>query len=93
MSERKNKDIEAVFVLESLSVLEPAPPGAHRHRPPLLLGLMAVKVFQRFQLLDQGLVLVLQHGHAVLQTPDVLFLFPAAFSSCLPEEGANALAH
>lgn len=82
----KTKAVEAVFVLESFWAGTGALPS-----PPPLLGLVAVKVFQCFQLLDQGLVLVLQHGHAVLQTPHVLFLFPAALSSCLPEEGGKML--
>lgn len=47
------------------------------------LGLVAVKVFQRLQLLDQRLVLVFQDGHAVLQTLDVLFLLPATLAGRL----------
>lgn len=50
---------------------------------PPLLSFVAVDVLQRFQLLDQRLVLVLQHGHAVLQTLDVLLLFPAALTGRL----------
>lgn len=56
--------------------------------PGPLLGFVAVNVLQCLQLFDQGLVLVFQHGHAVLQTLDVLLLFPAALSGRLPgEEG------
>lgn len=45
---------------------------------------MAVDVLERFQLLDQGLVLVFQHGHPVLQAFDVLLLLPAALAGRLP---------
>ena len=37
-----------------------------------------VELLQRLELLDQGLVLVLQDSHPVLQTLDVLLLLPAA---------------
>lgn len=56
------------------------------HKRPSLLGLVAVNVLQRFQLFNQGLVLVFQHGHAVFQTFDILFLFPAALTGCFPAE-------
>lgn len=50
----------------------------------LLLGFVAVQVFEGFKFLDEGFVLVLQHGHAVLQTLDVLLLLPAALAGSLP---------
>lgn len=72
--------------------------GAARRAPPLppgirwpffflsffLLWFVAVQVFEGFEFLDEGFVLVLQHGHAVLQTLDVLLLLPATLASCLP---------
>lgn len=48
-----------------------------------LLRFVAVQVFEGFKFLDEGFVLVLQHGHAVLQTLDVLFLLPTTFTCCL----------
>lgn len=54
--------------------------------PPPLLCFVAVQVFEGFELLDERLVLVLQHGHAVLQTLDVLLLLPATFPCRLPVE-------
>lgn len=53
-------------------------------RWPLLLRFVAVQVFEGFQFLDERFVLVLQHGHAVLQTFDVLLFLPATLASCLP---------
>lgn len=44
-----------------------------------LLRFVAVQVFEGFEFLDEGFVLVLQHSHAVLQTLDVLLLLPATF--------------
>lgn len=55
------------------------------HQQQLLLSFVAVNVFQGFELLNQGLVLVFQNCHAVFQTLDVLLLFPATFTSCFPE--------
>lgn len=49
-----------------------------------LLGFVAVQVFEGFEFLDEGLVLVLQHCHAVLQTLDVFLLLPATLARCLP---------
>lgn len=51
---------------------------------PLLLRFVAVQVFEGFQFLDERFVLVLQHGHAVLQTFDVLLLLPATLARRLP---------
>lgn len=50
----------------------------------ILLWFVAVQVFEGFQFLDEGFVLVFQHGHAVLQTLHVLFLLPTALAGCLP---------
>lgn len=49
-----------------------------------LLRFVAVQVFEGFEFLDEGFVLVLQHSHAVLQTLDVLLLLPATLAGCLP---------
>ncbi len=49
-----------------------------------LLGFVAVQVFESFEFLNEGFVLVLQHSHAVLQTLDVLLLLPATLTGCLP---------
>lgn len=49
-----------------------------------LLRFVAVQVFEGFEFLDEGFVLVLQHGHAVLQTLDVLLLLPATLAGRLP---------
>ena len=43
-----------------------------------------VKFFERFKLLNEGLVLIFQHCHSVLQTLDVLLLLPTALSGRLP---------
>lgn len=97
---RETKTVEAVFVPESflfcfvLFFLRFAAAVCKRRRlqpvttkQPPLLSFVAVNVLQCFQLFNQGLVLVFQHSHAVFQTFDVLFLFPAALASCLPGEG------
>lgn len=42
-----------------------------------LLGFVAVQVFEGFEFLDKGFVLVFQHSHAVFETLDILFLLPA----------------
>jgi len=49
-----------------------------------LLRFVAVQVFEGFEFLDEGFVLVLQHGHTVLQTLDVLLLLPATLPGRLP---------
>ena len=54
-----------------------------------LLCFVAVQVFEGLELLDERLVLVLQHGHAVLQTLDVLLLLPAALPGSLPGGGGG----
>ena len=46
--------------------------------------LLTVKLFERLEFLNQRLVLILQHGDAVLQTLDVLFLLPSALLGRLP---------
>lgn len=51
-----------------------------------LLRFVAVQVFEGFEFLDEGFVLVLQHGHAVLQTLDVLLLLPATLAGRLPAQ-------
>ena len=43
-----------------------------------------VKLFERFELFNEGLVLVLEHGDPVLQTLDVLLLLPPALPGRLP---------
>lgn len=48
-----------------------------------LLRFMAVKVFKCFQFFNKCLVLVLQDGHSVLQTLDILLFLPATFTGCL----------
>ena len=45
---------------------------------------MTVQVFKCFEFLDEGFILVLQNGHSVLQTLDVLLLLPATLPSGLP---------
>lgn len=49
-----------------------------------LFRFVTVKVLKRFELLDERFVLILQHGHSVFQTFNILFLFPAALPCCLP---------
>lgn len=49
-----------------------------------LLRFVAVQVFEGFEFLDEGFVLVLQHSHAVLQTLDVLLFLPATLARCFP---------
>ena len=46
--------------------------------------LTAVKFLERLELLDQGLVLVLEYCYPILQTFDVFLFLPAAFSSRFP---------
>lgn len=46
--------------------------------------LLTVEFFERFQLLDQSLILILQQRHAILQTLDVLFLLASTLARCLP---------
>ena len=55
---------------------------SYRFRP-----IPRVELLQLLELLDERLVLVLQHGDAILQTFDVLFLLPPAFAGGLPETG------
>lgn len=55
-----------------------------------LLVLLTVELLERLQLVDERLVLRLQHGHPVLQAFDVLLLFPTALLRRLasqPEDG------
>jgi len=52
--------------------------------------LLAVKLFQWFELFDQRFVLILKHGDAVFQTLDVLFLLPPAFFRRLSVFHTNA---
>lgn len=102
LSEQRNKDGRSSFCSRVFSVLfcfvlfflrfAAAVCKRRRLQPvttkqPPLLSFVAVNVLQCFQLFNQGLVLVFQHSHAVFQTFDVLFLFPAALASCLPGEG------
>lgn len=58
--------------------------GPARRSVTFLLRFVAVQVFEGFEFLDEGFVLVLQHGHAVLQTLDVLLLLPATLAGRLP---------
>lgn len=51
-----------------------------------LLRLVAVEVLKGFEFLYQGLVLVLQHSHTVLQTLDILLLLPATLPGRLSVE-------
>lgn len=46
--------------------------------------LLAVELLEGFELLYQGLVLVFQHGHSVLQALDVFFLLAPTLSGRLP---------
>ena len=46
--------------------------------------LLAVELFEGFELLDEGFVLVLQHGHSVLQALDVFLLLAPAFPGRFP---------
>lgn len=90
---KETKTFKAVFVLKSVfvcfgffwfavAVCNLSVVCGHKH--PLLLRFVAVNVLQGFQLFNQRLVLVFQHGHAVFQTFDVLFLFPATLACRLP---------
>ncbi len=47
----------------------------------LLLLVVGVELFERLELLDQRLVLVLQHGDAIFQAFYVFFFLPSTFSS------------
>lgn len=57
--------------------------GSMRTRGSSIVLLLAVELLQRLELLDQGLVLVLQHGHSVLQALDVLLLLAPALAGRL----------
>lgn len=46
--------------------------------------LTAVQFLERFELLNQGLVLVFEHGYSILQTFNVFLFFSATFSSRFP---------
>lgn len=46
--------------------------------------LLAVELFEGFELLDEGFVLVLQHGHSVLQALDVFLLLAPTLAGCFP---------
>lgn len=48
--------------------------------PASIRLLTAVELFERLELLDQGLVLVLEHGHPILQAFDVLLLLASALA-------------
>ena len=50
----------------------------------LFLFTSCVKFFEGLELLNEGLVLVLEHGDPVLKTLDVLLLFPPALPGRLP---------
>lgn len=49
-----------------------------------LFGLFAVQLLQRLQLVDECLVLVLEHCNAVLKALDILLLFPPALLGGFP---------
>ena len=55
---------------------------SYRFRP-----IPRVELLQFLELLDERLVLVLQHGDPILQTFDVLLLLAPALSGGLPETG------
>ena len=55
--------------------------ASYRFRP-----IPRVEFLQLLEFLDERFVLVLQHGNAVFQTLDVLFLLPSAFAGGLPEK-------
>ena len=48
------------------------------------LSTSCVKFFERLEFLNEGLVLVLEHGHPVLKTLDVLLLLPPTLPGRLP---------
>ena len=50
---------------------------------------MPVDVFEGPELLDQSLVLVLEHGHAVLEAFHILFLLTATFPGSFPGSNDN----
>lgn len=87
---KETKTFKAVFVLESIFWNAVAVYNLSLvcgRKRPLLLRFVAVDVLQCFQLFNQRFVLVFQHGDAVLQTFDVLLLFPATLARCLPAGG------
>ena len=49
----------------------------------LLLVFRQVELFQCSKFTDEGLVLTLKYCYPVLETANVLFLFPTTFPSCL----------
>ena len=49
--------------------------------------LLTVELLERLELLNQRLVLVLEHGHPALQTLDVLLLLPPTLTRSLPADG------
>ena len=52
---------------------------------------LAVKFLERFQLLNELLILILQHGYAILEALDVIFLLTSTFARRLSENRSNYL--
>ena len=46
---------------------------------------MAIKIFEGLEFLNEGLVLVFKHSHAVFKTLDIFFLSTSTFFSSFPE--------
>lgn len=87
---KETKTFKAVFVLESILWNAVAVYNLSLvcgHKRPLLLRFVAVDVLQCFQLFNQRFVLIFQHCDAVLQTLDILLLFPATLARCLSAGG------
>lgn len=51
---------------------------------------MAVELLEGLELVDECLVLVLQYGHPVLQTLDVLLLLATTLLGCVPARAFGA---
>lgn len=49
-----------------------------------LLCFMAIKIFEGLEFLNESLVLVLKHSHAIFKTFDILLLLPATLTSSFP---------
>lgn len=49
-----------------------------------LLCFMAIKIFEGLEFLNEGLVLVFKHSHAVFKTLDIFFLLPATLPGSFP---------
>ena len=45
---------------------------------------MAIKIFEGLEFLNEGLVLVFKHSHAVFKTLDIFFLLPATLPGSFP---------